>query len=177
MRVSAPIAPKILRSPSLAWGVAFALVGALMYPVARTVGRFDLPLPIVALAPVFLWGLTRPGVAAVVAVFVVGLLHDMIMDAPLGVWTFGFLAAYAAGAAQRNALAGQSGPAVWISFALTALVFAAASSLAWFIARGLVAPDFARLFADVSVTVALGPLLGAVFGGFSQAAQLAGDPT
>ena len=97
MRVTA-LSTRQLQPAALWLGVVIGVMGALIYPLPSTVGRFEPPIPILALIVVFAWGVSRPSVQASLAVFGLGLAHEIIMHHPLGVWTLGFLAVYAVGA-------------------------------------------------------------------------------
>lgn len=155
-------------------GLGFGVLGVLLYSAPRAIGDLSLPFPILGLVPVFLWGLTNPGVRAVLATFALGLISDTLRDDPLGVWTLGYLAAYAAAGAQHRVLAGQSRGAVVIGFGVSALAFGIAASIAMAISVGA-APAVNRLVLDLAVTVVVSPLLALVFGGLERAALIAGE--
>lgn len=162
------------RSPGFAMGIAFAFVGVLLYSGPRVVGGVIPPLPIFGLIPVFLWGITRPGVAAVCATLAVGLMTDILRDDPWGVWSMAYLAAYAAAAGQRELLAGQSRTALVVGLAVAAAAFAVAATLAMAIGVGA-SPAFPRLILDLAATVVVSPVLALAFGGLEKAALIAGD--
>lgn len=160
--------------PRFALGLMVGLVGVLIYSAPRMVGGFAMPIPIISLIPVYIWALARPGTPAIGLVAVMGLMCDIVRDDPLGVWTMGFVVAYAAANFQAPVLAGQSRTALIAGFGITAVAFGAGTSLAMLIALGA-GPAMGRLALDLAVTVALSPLLALLCGGFDQAALLAGE--
>src|SRR6185312_3601712 len=72
--------------------LAIGLVLLVNLPVSLT-GRL-LPAPVLALAAVYYWVLVRPDLMPPPAVFIVGLLEDVLSGGPPGLWAAGFLAAY-----------------------------------------------------------------------------------
>ncbi len=163
-----------LKPPSLAAGSAFALVGVLIASAPLVVGGFETPFPIFALAPIFLWGVTRAGISSACTVFALGLVYEVVRSEPIGVWTLSFLIAYMAAAMQRDILGGQSRVAIVAGFGVSAGAFLVAAVVAAFLANGS-APRVDRLAIDVAVTIVLSPILAAPLGGFEKVALLAGD--
>lgn len=183
---------------AFAGGLAFAVLGALVYAAPVGVAGFHPPMPWLPLLPVFFWGLLRPDLMHAVAAFVVGLFQDLVSGGPLGVWALTYLVAFAAIAPQRDALAGQSSTAVWIGFAMfVALAAVTAYGAGWLASRfrpapaleglgldpsALLAgdirpgPGFAPLVLEAAVTVLLGPLAARALGGFARVGAL-GRPT
>jgi rod shape-determining protein MreD len=71
------------------------LLGAVLanLPVSLTGGL--VPGPLLALMPVYFWGLVRPDLMPVAAAFAVGLCQDLLSGSPPGFWTVSFVATYA----------------------------------------------------------------------------------
>ena len=92
-----------------------ALVMVANAPISFTGGL--LPPPVLALAAVYYWTLVRPDLMPPAVVLSVGLLEDLLSGGPPGLWTAGFLAAYALTDRQRETFAGLTGPGALMSFA------------------------------------------------------------
>ena len=58
--------------------------------------------PVLALISVFHWGVYRPDLLPAYSVFFLGLLHDMLGGAPVGVWTLIYLVLYKVAVLQRR---------------------------------------------------------------------------
>jgi rod shape-determining protein MreD len=82
-------------------------------------------LPVIA---VFYWTLHRPALMPVVAVFVIGLLNDVLVGLPIGVSACVLVCVHAAVSLQRRFFTGKSFGVVWLGFAVVA---AAALVLGW----------------------------------------------
>jgi len=76
--------------------------------------------PPLALMSIYHWTVYRPNQLPVSAVFVVGLLHDLLTGAPLGLFTLVFLTAYGVTLTQRRFVAGKSFLIYWFGFTLIA---------------------------------------------------------
>jgi len=70
--------------------------------------------PPLALMSIYHWTVYRPNQLPVSAVFVVGLLHDLLTGAPLGLFTLVFLTAYGVTLTQRRFVAGKSFLIYWV---------------------------------------------------------------
>src|SRR4051812_1208612 len=102
--------------------VAIGSVMLVNLPVSVTGGL--LPAPVLALAPVYFWVLVRPDLMPPIAVMTIGLMEDLLSGGPPGLWTAGFLSAYALADKQRDIFASLSGLGAVIGFG--AIVLAAA---------------------------------------------------
>ncbi len=85
----------------------------------------------IALIAIFYWSLRRPEAISPWSAAIIGLCHDLLGLAPLGVGLVVFTIAQAAIAGQRKRLDGMPFLFVWAVFALTAAV---AVALAWLLA-------------------------------------------
>jgi rod shape-determining protein MreD len=118
----------------------FDLWGHHLWPVVLTLllllaSAVPLPLPAyAAVAPSFLamgiyfWTLHRPDLMPAVAVFVLGILQDLLSGAPVGASAIALLALRYAVTAQRRILVGGSFLAVWAGFVVNA---AGVAFLSW----------------------------------------------
>ncbi len=118
--------------------------------------------PAAALACVFFWSLFRPGSMPPPAVFLLGLLSDLLSLSPPGVSVLILLAAHGLAVRWRPVLAGQGFLLVWLAFIAVA---AGAAALEWLIMSLLtlqVLPGDAVLF-QFALTAGLYPTLAALF--------------
>jgi rod shape-determining protein MreD len=101
--------------------VACGLVCSLTsnFPISFTGGT--MPPPLLALMPVYFWGLVRPDLMTPGWAFVIGLVEDIFSGGPPGVWTASFVATYALIDRQRDVFAGFSGIGAMLGFATAAV--------------------------------------------------------
>lgn len=114
--------------------------------------------PAFALMAVYFWTLHRPDLLPFPAVFVIGLLADLLEGAPLGVSPLTLLLAYALVLSQREFLLVRGFAMIWLGFLAVA---AAASALQWAVASlfyGMLVDVRAFLFQGV-LTVAVYPVV------------------
>src|SRR5689334_18273138 len=102
--------------------VLCGLLGSLIsnFPISFTGGA--MPPPLLALMPVYFWGLVRPDLMTPGWAFVIGLVEDIFSGGPPGAWTASFVATYAVIDYQRDVFAGFSGIGAVLGFATAALV-------------------------------------------------------
>ena len=132
-------------------------------------GTLPLPIPhFVSLGPgpaiisVYYWGLHRPGLLPAPAVFVLGLLGDLLDFAPLGVGTLVLLLVYAIALSQRRVFVGQPFLIVWWGFMMIA---AGAMGVGWVFASlvaGAALDPNPVIFAYL-ITLALYPAIADLF--------------
>ena len=89
-------------------------------PLSLTNGL--VPAPLFGLVPVYFWCLVRPDLMTPAAVFVIGLLEDVVAGGPPGVWTLSFVITYGVIDRQRDAFAGLAGLGAILGFATAALI-------------------------------------------------------
>lgn len=117
--------------------------------------------PMLPLVPVCFWAVYRPDLLGNFAVFALGVLADLVMGTPLGVQALVYLLARGAVAGQRRFFLAKPLPALWLGFALIAVL---ASLLAWMLMAwvdGGLAP-LAPVLVSAGLLVALFPLLAAL---------------
>ena len=68
-----------------------------------------LPEPVFPLALAFAWAVIRPSILGPLALFVLGLFHDLFWGGPLGLWALALIAAYGLALSGRSLMAGQGG--------------------------------------------------------------------
>ena len=81
-----------------------------------------LPAPLVALMPVYFWGLVRPDLMPPAVAFGLGVLQDLFSGGPPGVWALAFVAAYALIDTRRDFFAGLSGLGAILGFAFAMMI-------------------------------------------------------
>lgn len=74
-----------------------------------------------ALISVYYWALHRPSILPAPAVFLLGVFHDFLGGAPLGVGVLVLLAVYGLTVSQRRILLGCPFAIVWLGFAVAAV--------------------------------------------------------
>lgn len=115
-----------------------------------------------AMISVYYWAIHRPDLLPAPAVFVIGLVGDLMGAAPLGVGTLLLLLVYAIALSQRRLFFGQPFLVVWWGFMMIA---AGAMSLGWILSSivggGALDPK-PTIFAYL-MTLALYPALGDLF--------------
>lgn len=98
------------------------LVAVLISNLPLSVTNGLVPAPLFALVPVYFWCLVRPDLMTPAAVFVIGLLEDIVAGGPPGVWTLAFVVTYGVIDRQRDAFAGLAGLGAILGFATAALI-------------------------------------------------------
>ena len=91
---------------------------------------FTTVVPLLPLISVYHWAIFRPHLLPIYAVFLIGVLQDILTGSPIGVNALVFLLVYGAVLSQKAFFAGRSFFVLWIGFALIA---AGASIINWLI--------------------------------------------
>ena len=115
-------------------------------------------VPWLPLMAVYHWAIYRPELLPAYAVFVIGVLEDILTGLPLGVNAVVFLLVYGGGLSQRRFFVGKSFYILWLGFALVA---GAASVANWVLVSlwnvTMLMPH--ALFFQFLTTVGLYPIL------------------
>ena len=90
--------------------------------------EFSTVMPLLPLMAVYHWAVFRPRLLPAYAVFLIGILQDILTGAPVGVNALVFLLVYGAVLSQKRFFTGKSFLILWLGFSLIA---AAASALNW----------------------------------------------
>ena len=120
------------------------------------------PTPIIPLVVVFFWSIYSPDYLPAPSVFVIGLLQDLLMGGPLGLWAAVYLVTQFIVSWQRAYFLGREQKVVWIGFALAAGI---ASLMLWLVMSlmsGVLLPVGA-LAAQMIATILIYPLFAAGF--------------
>jgi len=89
---------------------------------------FSTAVPMLPLMSVYHWAIFRPRLLPAYAVFLIGILQDILTGAPVGVNALVFLLVYGAVLSQKRFFTGKSFFILWLGFCLIA---AAAAGLNW----------------------------------------------
>lgn len=104
--------------------VLFTLVLVIVNVVPLHIPGFSRIVPVLPLMAVYHWAVYRPGLMPPLAVFIIGVVYDILSGAPLGVNALVFLTIYGVVVYQQRFFTGRSFIIVWLGFGIMA--FAAA---------------------------------------------------
>ena len=115
------------------------------------------PPPLLALVPVYFWGLLRPDLMTPVAVLAIGVAEDVLSGGPPGVWTLSFVLTYSLVSRYRDSFAGLAGLAAVVGFAVAAtfacaVAYATVGALA-FLTPGAHSPPIGSSISELAMTV------------------------
>lgn len=114
--------------------------------------------PLLVLAAVYYWAIFRPDLLPSFAVFLIGILYDVLSGGPLGLGALLLLIAHAVAIRQRRFFYGKSFLVMWVGFIFVAAGFAVANWAVVSVLAGRVigpAPGLAQLL----LTIAFYPCL------------------
>jgi rod shape-determining protein MreD len=102
--------------------VTFGVIGILIanFPVSLMNGR--VPPPLFVLMPIYFWSLVRPDLMRPSAVFLLGVLQDLLSGKEMGVWTLAFIATYFVIDRSRDTFASLGGVYAILGFATAAFI-------------------------------------------------------
>jgi rod shape-determining protein MreD len=130
-------------------------------PVGRIFGTSVMPA--FALMAIYYWAIVRPDMFPVYAVFLVGLLSDLLSAGPIGLWAFVYVLTYVVVLTQRFLVVNAPFSIFWLGFFLAA---AFAGAVSWGVASLIYGSVLALrpILMHMLVTVALFPVLAFLFG-------------
>ncbi len=139
------------------FGLTLIMVIVSMVPMH--VPEYARVVPLLSLMAIYHWAVFRPELLPAFAVFVIGLLQDILSGTPVGVHALVFLIVYGLILSQRRFLAGKSFAVVWLGFSLVA---SGAAVLSWILvsAYNVVLVDPRPVFFQYLMTLGTFPLLG-----------------
>ena len=139
------------------FGLTLIMVIVSMVPMH--VPEYARVVPLLSLMAIYHWAVFRPELLPAFAVFVIGLLQDILSGTPIGVHALVFLIVYGLVLSQRRFLAGKSFAVVWLGFSLVA---SGAAVLSWILvsAYNVVLVDPRPVFFQYLMTLGTFPLLG-----------------
>jgi len=118
---------------------------------------FSTVAPPLALVAVFYWAIHRPDLLRPSIVFMIGVLHDLLSGAPLGMAPLVFVLVYWALLTQRRFFRGSSFLLLWFGFAMVAAGAAAVQWAAYSLIAAVVL-DFRAAGFQALVAIAIFPL-------------------
>jgi rod shape-determining protein MreD len=143
--------------------LALTLIAAIVNVIPLRLPSYSVIAPDLVLMAVFYWTVHRPDLMRPWTAFVVGLLDDVLIGTPLGVYALVLLFVHWAIIAQHRTLRALSFGLLWCGFALIAAgAKVVLVVLALAIGRGLIDPSV--LFAQYSFTVVVYPLVALLMG-------------
>jgi rod shape-determining protein MreD len=130
-------------------------------PIGRIFGTSIMPA--FALMAVYYWAVVRPDMFPVYAVFLIGLLTDLLSAGPIGLWAFVYVVTYAIVLTQRFLAINAPFSVFWFGFLLAALL---AGTISWCVASLLfgVILSVKPILMHMLVTVAVFPIMAFLFG-------------
>jgi len=143
-------------TPSLS-AIAVVLIEAVPWYVPE-IGRVS---PALGLMCVYYWAIHRPDLFPASAVFLAGLLHDVLSGGSIGLWAFLYLVAYGVAGSQRVFFSGKSFPVVWWGFMMVAAAVHATDWLATLILAATPVSPWPAIF-SYFMSVAAYPILAAL---------------
>jgi len=78
--------------------------------------------PILALISIYHWAIYRPNLLPISAVFILGLLQDLLLGTPVGLYILVFLTVYGVVLSQRRFFVGKSFTIYWFGFAAISML-------------------------------------------------------
>lgn len=130
-------------------------------PIGRIFGTSIMPA--FALMAVYYWAVVRPDMFPVYAVFLIGLLTDLLSAGPIGLWAFVYVVTYAIVLTQRFLAINAPFSVFWFGFLLAALL---AGTIGWGVASMLFGTVLSvkPILMHMLVTVAVFPVMAFLFG-------------
>jgi rod shape-determining protein MreD len=104
-----------------------ALLGVIVSNIPVSIFGTLVPPPMFGLMPIYFWCLVRPDLMPPFAVFIIGVLQDLLGGGAAGVWTLSFIAAYAIVDRERDSFAGLAGIGAILGFAAAMLIAGASA--------------------------------------------------
>ena len=140
--------------------LTLAVMIAAMVPLQLP--NFAQVMPWLALAAVYYWSVHRPDLMPAVAVFAVGVFHDLAAGTVLGVGAAALVLVHAAVLSQRRFFMSRSFLVIWLGFVVIA---AGAILLAWLLNAALLGAliDPRPALFQFLTTIAVYPLVGWLF--------------
>jgi len=118
------------------------LIGLLPLPIAG----YSMAGPALVLISVYYWSVLRPDLMPLYAVFLIGLLRDLLLGMPLGATALVLLLVQAVVIGQRRFILGRPFWIFWLGFALTAPVALGVTWLLVMAVRGAYLPADGAMF-------------------------------
>lgn len=124
--------------------------------------------PVLALMSVYHWAIYRPNLMPLWAVFLLGVLQDLLSGMPLGLYILVFLTVYGVSLTQRRFFAGKSFFILWMGFVIIAFGAAVES---WLLASAwnFTILKFESVFFQYLLSLGIFPIVAWIFLRWQQA--------
>lgn len=148
--------------------VGLTLVLVIFSVVPLRIPGYAAIAPVLALMAIYHWAIYRPNLMPLGAVFVLGLLQDLLSGAPVGLNVLVFLTVFGVVLSQRRFFAGQSFLIYWVGFAIIAF---GAGVESWLIASlwNMSVVDFRLIFFQYLLSLGIMPIVAWLFLRWQQA--------
>jgi len=140
-----------------------ALAGAILMALPVRLAGGAVPTPAIPILVIFYFAIRNPALLRSPAIFVVGLVQDLLTGGPLGVWALSYLAALYAVRDQREFFLGRDRAMMWLGAALASTV----SGLTLWAMSSILSAQFAPpgpVAYQMAITALLYPLAALAFG-------------
>lgn len=156
-------AENLLRLLKAAAPAMLGVLGVLILAAPLRLFEGAVPTPVIPLVIVFFWSVYGPDYLPPFVVFIIGILQDLLVGGPIGLWAAVYLATQYIVMSQRSYFLGREQKVVWLGFAFAA---AGAGIILWLVMclmSGAVLP-VAYPALQLLTTVLIYPLFGSLFG-------------
>lgn len=102
--------------------------GVMMLALPLRLFEGTVPTPLFPLIVIFFWSIYGPGYVPTASTFLIGLLQDLLLGSPLGVWMIVYLLAQYLVISQRDYFIGRDQHVVWLGFGIVAF---SAGAVVW----------------------------------------------
>lgn len=155
-------AENLLRLLKAAAPTLLGVLGVILLALPLRLAEGHVPTPIFPLVIVFFWSIYGPDYMPAFSAFFIGLLQDLLMGYPLGLWAMTYLITQFVVLTQRSYFIGREQKVVLVGFAVATLN---ASIILWLVMSlmsGALLPVRA-LFLQMAATILVYPLIAAAF--------------
>jgi rod shape-determining protein MreD len=142
---------------------ALGLFGAVLLAAPLRLFQGWAATPLIPLVVVYFWSLYAPRYLPAASIFAIGIIQDLLMGGPLGLWPAVYLAVQYVAISQQAYFLGREIYVVWIGFAVAA---ASVSLIIWLfmsLKSAMLLPIGGLAF-QMATTIAVYPLFAAAFG-------------
>ncbi|MCI5045137.1 MAG: rod shape-determining protein MreD [Aquisalinus sp.] len=137
-------------------------IGVLLLSVPLRLFEGTVPTPVFPLIVIFFWSLYAAEYMPSVSTFFIGLLQDLLLGGPMGMWAIAYLVTQYAMITQRSYFLGREQHVVWLGFLVAAIMAGTIIWLAMSIFAGNWMPVRPVIW-QVLVTFAFYPVMAVAF--------------
>ena len=144
---------------------ALGLLGVIMLSSPIRLFEGHVPTPLIPLLVVYFWSIYSPSYLPSVSVFFIGLLQDLLLGGPLGLWASIYLFVQFLVLSQRSYFHGRDQTVVWMGFAVAGGLAALILWLVMSMMSGMLLP-VVDLLIQFAATIAIYPVIAGLFAQF-----------